>query len=351
MSKIRITLPDGVTPVTGKQITFRAPCNSYGVDSLQINGVDYSIVNALGSTSSVIWSTGSLVTVTLDLTNNKAFILNGNTVNHHGTVLSANADNAEVGQWADGNPDDEDRLGYFVSIDTSTAGATMVKSTSISDVRGVTVSAPAFSGNCTPEKFDANGNLLKLYDYVAVMGMVSVIDNGTCTINGRCMPTDDGTAIPSNNKLGYQVIDRIDDTHILIAVEPGADMIQRIKNDMAKKADLDEEGKILSSQLPGISAAKSYTATIGTEWVEDENTGIKSQTVYIDGITADHTAKVDHYYSGDGTPDSYSTFVEEENQYLDFITNGYAETVDGGIKFNIFRDAPTIIIPVIVEVG
>lgn len=151
----------------------------------------------------------------------------------NGTVLSQNADYAEVGQWADGNPNNENRIGYFVAIDDTQAGTTIIKATSTKDVRGVVVTAPAFSGNGSADKFDSNGNLLKQYAYVAVMGLVSVIDNGTCTINERCMPNDSGTAVPSSNNLGYQVIDRIDDTHILIAVEPGADMIQRIRADVA----------------------------------------------------------------------------------------------------------------------
>lgn len=151
----------------------------------------------------------------------------------NGTVLSQNADYAEVGQWADGNPNNENRIGYFVAIDDTQAGTTIIKATSTKDVRGVVVTAPAFSGNGSADKFDSNGNLLKQYAYVAVMGLVSVIDNGTCTINERCMPNDSGTAVPSSNNLGYQVIDRIDDTHILIAVEPGADMIQRIRTDVA----------------------------------------------------------------------------------------------------------------------
>lgn len=151
-----------------------------------------------------------------------------------GTVTSDNADYAEIGQWVDGNPDHEDRIGYFVSIDTETAGTTMVKANSESDVRGVTVVSPAFSGNASPDKFDSDGKLLNGYEYVAVMGLVSVIDNGTCTINKRCMAADDGTAIPSINNMGYQVIDRIDDTHILIALEPGADMLIRIKKDISE---------------------------------------------------------------------------------------------------------------------
>lgn len=152
----------------------------------------------------------------------------------NGTMLSRNADYAEVGQWADGNSSDENRIGYFVAIDDTSAGATMVKAKSTSDVRGVTVTAPAFSGNCSDDKYDSNGNLLKQYDYVAVMGMVSVIDNGKCTVNGRCMPNDSGTAVPSPNNMGYQVINRIDSTHVLIAVEPETDMMVRIKSDVGE---------------------------------------------------------------------------------------------------------------------
>lgn len=155
-----------------------------------------------------------------------------------GAISSTNVAYAEVGEWADNNTYDEDRIGYFVSIDTSSSGTTMVKSTSISDVRGVTVSTPAFSGNYSRDKFDSEGKLLKQYDYVSVIGIVSVIDDGTCVVNERCMPNDEGIATPSTNNLGYQVIDRIDDNHILIALEPGADMIQRVKTDMESKAPM-----------------------------------------------------------------------------------------------------------------
>lgn len=117
-----------------------------------------------------------------------------------------------------------------------------------------------------------------------------------------------------------------------------------------KKADL-VNGKVPSSQLPKISSVKTYTATIGTTWTEDEDTGVKTQTVTISGVTASQTAKVDHAYTGSGTSDDYATFVEAENQYLTYITNGYAETVAGGIKFTIFGDANTVSIPIIVEVA
>lgn len=116
------------------------------------------------------------------------------------------------------------------------------------------------------------------------------------------------------------------------------------------KADL-VDGKVPASQLPEISSVKTYTATIGTTWTEDSNTGVKTQSVAIPGVKASNTATVDHAYTGSGTSDDYAAFVEAENQYLNCITNGYAETYDGGIKFTIFGDANTVAIPIVAEVS
>ena len=211
-----------------------------------------------------------------------------------GTTTSGNADYAEVGEWVDGNPNDEDRIGYFVAIDENTSGKTMVKATSTSDVRGVTVSAPAFSGNCSSDKYETetttvtdpdtgeeikttitSHNLKKQYDYVAVMGMVSVIDNGTCTINGRCMPTDDGTAVPSPNNMGYQVIDRIDSTHILIAVEPSADMLVRIKEDVG---ELQTSAVTSTDEIEGVEEVGTVYATKGELALKADKTSIPTST-------------------------------------------------------------------------
>ena len=116
-------------------------------------------------------------------------------------------------------------------------------------------------------------------------------------------------------------------------------------------ATLGADGKVPTEQLPEISSVKTFTATIGTTWAENEDTGVKSQNVAIPGVLAKHTAKVDHAYTGDGTSDGYAAFVEAENQYLTYITNGYAETYDGGITFYIFGGAPTVSIPIVVEVA
>lgn len=150
----------------------------------------------------------------------------------NGTVISENADYAEVGWWLDGNPDNEDRTGYFVCIADDVHGTGMRKAKSVDDVRGVVVTEPAFAGGATAEKFDENGQLLPKYDYVGIMGLVPVIDDGSCVVNERCMPNDEGIATASNNNLGYHVIERIDRRSILIAIEPNGDMVQRIKTEV-----------------------------------------------------------------------------------------------------------------------
>lgn len=157
------------------------------------------------------------------------------------TVISPNADYAEVGEWADGNTTNQDRLGYFVTVaDVVDNTIKIRKATSHDDVRGVTVYNPAFSGNASDDKYGADGELLPQYNYVGIMGIVKIIDNGTCAVGGRCMPADDGTAIPSSNNMGYAVLSRVDSMHVLIAVEPAADMIQRVKTDIQNiKVDID----------------------------------------------------------------------------------------------------------------
>ena len=118
-----------------------------------------------------------------------------------------------------------------------------------------------------------------------------------------------------------------------------------------KVAILGNDGKVPTGQLPEISSVKTFVAALTTTWTENEDTGVKSQRVPITGVLEKHTAKIDHAYTGSGTSDDYAAFVEAGNQYLTYITNGYAETYDGGITFYIFGDAPTVSIPIVVEVA
>lgn len=124
-------------------------------------------------------------------------------------------------------------------------------------------------------------------------------------------------------------------------------------NGQAPALDAEHLNKI-ENELEALGQRKgstTYTATIGTTWTEDSNTGVKTQSVAIAGVKATNTATVDHVYTGAGTSDDYAAFVEAENQYLNCITNGFAETYNGGIKFTIFGDANTVAIPIVAEVS
>jgi len=170
-----------------------------------------------------------------DLINdNELYLVEDNTLllTDEGTVVSQFADYSEVAEWPDGNPENEDRIGYFVSVSTCATGISMVKATSISDIRGVTMLNPGFAANASRDKFGDDGRLLPKFDYVAFAGFVPVIDKGRCSVQSRCVSDDDGTAIPSPNDMGYQVMERIDADHVLIMVEPQADMMVRIRSDM-----------------------------------------------------------------------------------------------------------------------
>ncbi len=246
-----------------------------------------------------------------------------NGVINNGTVVSENAGFAEVGEWSDGNPNNEDRIGYFVSVDTSEPGKTMVKATSSSDVRGVTMLRPAFSGNTNADKYDSDGNLLKQYAYVGFAGFVPVIDNGTCEVNVHCMPADDGTAIPSPNNMGYQVIERIDNTHVLVLVEPQADMMVRIKSDVSQ---LSEETSELKSDLEGKEEKGTAESKVSEHNVSDA--AHNDIRLLVQGLTERLNALAD---SDDITLDQMSevvAYIKSNKSLIDAITSSKVSVSD-----------------------
>lgn len=114
---------------------------------------------------------------------------------------------------------------------------------------------------------------------------------------------------------------------------------------------LEQTGNEATLKLEGrVGGSAFFEAVIGTNWTEDSSTGVKSQTIALDGVAAKDTAHVEPRYTGDGTSEGYAAFVEQKQQFLDCITNGYAQTVDGGVKLYIFGAANTVTIPVLVEV-
>lgn len=76
MSKINLTINGNV--VTGKQISFIAPCSCSDITCLIINNTEYMIVDALGSNiaGTDAWANGAIVSVILNVEDEKAYVQN-----------------------------------------------------------------------------------------------------------------------------------------------------------------------------------------------------------------------------------------------------------------------------------
>lgn len=174
-----------------------------------------------------------------------------------GSMTSNGADYAELFEWADGNPDNEDRRGRFVTLD----GEKIRFATDTDDyILGVVSAAPAVLGDrddcwqgrwvtdvfgerltkeyVTVDKetgeertntwwienpeYDSSVEYIpredrKEWTKVGMVGKLVVVDDGTCEVNGYCTPSFDGIATYANN--GYRVMSRIDENHIRVLVK------------------------------------------------------------------------------------------------------------------------------------
>ena len=150
---------------------------------------------------------------------------------------SSGADYAEMFEWEDGNPDSEDRVGYFVELN----GNKIIKSHSIENAIGV-VSGTASVISDNPlewhNKFlkdkwgrylkDDNGNIIlnpeydktKEYQYrffrkewgaIGLIGKLFVRQDGTLSVGCKCKPSKNGIATISDDNTGYRVLEIIDD--------------------------------------------------------------------------------------------------------------------------------------------
>ena len=174
------------------------------------------------------------------------------------------ADFAELFEWTDGNPNNEDRRGLFVALD----GEKIRLANAKDDYIGVISGAQAFIGNSASEEWhdkyltDVFGTKLsqevevpeevdemtgeviapatittqyilnpdynpdeeyimrenrKEWGIVGLLGQIVMIDDGTCIVGGRVEPSANGIGTASNN--GYRVMKRIDENHIKVLVK------------------------------------------------------------------------------------------------------------------------------------
>ena len=198
-----------------------------------------------------------------------------------GSYNSSGADVAELWEWADGNPDGEDRRGLIVTLDGE-----KIRPANADDafILGVVSAVPCLVGNAASEDWhdkylkDVFGEPLteqvevpeqtiereiksvdektgevkteivkkiipahietrfvlnpdydpeqkyipreerKEWSYVGFHGQIVVVDDGTCQPNGYCTPSTNGIATAADTVTGFRVMKRIDDTHIKVYV-------------------------------------------------------------------------------------------------------------------------------------
>lgn len=77
MAKVSLTLPVGEVLVTGKQITFVAPCSSADLDNIILMGEEFDVIDSMGDPlTDKAFAEGALVSVILNVETKKAVIQN-----------------------------------------------------------------------------------------------------------------------------------------------------------------------------------------------------------------------------------------------------------------------------------
>ena len=181
-----------------------------------------------------------------------------------GAYNTSGADYAEMFEWADGNPDSENRQGLLVTLDgekiriaepedTYILGAVSTNPAIICDsyfgdnwhnmykrdvfgqIITKSINVPAYvddTGVEVPEHDEIIYELNPEYDPsreyvprserkewapVGLLGKLVVKDDGTCKVNEFCTSGPNGIATYNNS--GYRVIARVDDSHVKILID------------------------------------------------------------------------------------------------------------------------------------
>lgn len=241
------TIAKSMQFVTGKYNTEKDGCiateNSADLPDEDSQDSAHSIF-IIGNGTSTATSNAFRITADGQCRGTKAFIGSG-------------ADFAEYFEWLDGNPDNEDRRGKFVTLDGD-----RIKLANDGDyILGIVSATGAFIGNSqsedwqgkylkdvygdwltqevtVPEKTDGAGNVIpehtsvqyvvnpdfdpateyisrefrKEWSPVGMLGQVVIVDDGTCIVNGYCKPLAKGIGTAADS--GYRVLKRLDNTHV-----------------------------------------------------------------------------------------------------------------------------------------
>ena len=182
-----------------------------------------------------------------------------------GSYNSSGADYAELFEWADGNPDHQDRAGLFVTLQGD-----RIRPAAPEDdyILGIVFAAPSVVGDVyddqwagmfltdifgrpiyedvdlpaelgpggeviLPERTERRQKLNPAYDHtkkylprtqrpewdaVGLLGKLVAVDDGTCVPDGWCTVGPGGTATASTERTKYRVMARLDESHILVMI-------------------------------------------------------------------------------------------------------------------------------------
>ena len=140
-------------------------------------------------------------------------------------VYSSENGLSEFRKWNDGNPNMDNRAGYFVKLVTGTENIAIC--TDEDDVYGITVANSGFVGN--QDEFDKSDN--PSYSMVGIAGALRVRTDGTARNGEYVVPNALGIATFSENDCGYKVISQgsyASYNYVTIAVTPQNDKISKI---------------------------------------------------------------------------------------------------------------------------
>lgn len=184
---------------------------------------------------------------------------NGNIYNS-GSISSQSADLAEYFEWCDGNTENQDRAGLFVTLNedkielakysddyvfgcvsacpaiiannpqewnskykTDVFGRVLYEESKIEETEedGTTshkvIVSPVLNPDYVPDSNYIPRSSRPEWACVACTGRVVAVDDGSCEPNGYCRPHKKGVATKSDS--GFRVLKRIDENHILVWIE------------------------------------------------------------------------------------------------------------------------------------
>ena len=227
-------------------------CRTEAKDSQHVQG-HYNLVQTAGSASGTTGTAFIIGNGTSDIESNAFRVTYAGAAYGLSAFNASGADMAEFREWLDGNPNNEDRRGYFVTMDGMN-----IKIAEPGDyICGVISANPCLVGNgdenwqgryildefgayiyeekeeidpVTGETFinkfykvnpdyDPTQTYVQRedrpeWDYVGLCGVINTRDDGTCEVNGFCKCGEGGIATKSER--GYRVLERVNDNVVKI---------------------------------------------------------------------------------------------------------------------------------------